>query len=139
MKKNKILLYVLIFTMLIGGIMGIVKGLIPNMTWFSFRHLLRMGGTFKSDVIPAYVVVYGIFMAVLEIISSVLLLTKKGIGIKFAIITLSINAFGCIISIFLGDILAIGSLLIRFFGIYILIKVKALSLSKPLNLKGDKK
>ncbi|PRR82523.1 hypothetical protein [Clostridium vincentii] len=125
MKRNKILLYVLIFTMLIGGIMGIVKGLIPNMTWFSFRHLLRVGGTFKSDVIPTYAVAYGIFMAVLEIISSVLLLTKKGIGIKFAIITLSINALGCIVAILLGDILAIGSLLIRFFAIYILIKYKS--------------
>lgn len=131
MKKSNILVYVLIFTMLIGGIMGIVKGLIPNMTWFSFRHLLRIGGTFKSDVIPNYAVAYGIFMAVLEIISSVFFLTKKGIGIKFAIITLSINALGCIIAILLGDILAIGSLLIRFFAIYILIKYKSfISLNK---------
>jgi len=130
-KKNNILVYVLIFTMLIGGIMGIVKGLIPNMTWFSFRHLLKLGGTFKSDVIPVYAVTYGIFMAVLEIISSILLLTKKEIGIKLAIITLSINALGCIIALLLGDILAIGSLLIRFFAIYILTKYKRfISLNK---------
>lgn len=117
--------------MLIGGIMGIVKGLIPNMTWLSFRHILRLGGTFKSDVIPAYAVAYGILMAVLEIISSVVLLTKKGIGIKFAIITLSINALGCIVAILLGDILAIGSLLIRTFAVYILIEYKKfLSLNK---------
>ena len=125
MKKNKILFYILMITMLVGGIMGIIKGLIPNMTWLSFRHLLGMGGTFKNDTTPAYAVFFGIFMSVLEIISSVLLLTKKRIGIKFAIITLSINVFGCIIAFLLGDILAIGSLLIRLFGIYILIKAKS--------------
>lgn len=139
MRKNNILFNILKVTMLLGGIMGIIKGLIPNMTWLGFRHLLGMGGTFTNDVIPLYAILYGVLMATLEIISSILLLTENRIAIKFSIITLSINAFGCIISIFLGDILAIGSLLIRFFGIYILIKVKALSLSKPLNLKGDKK
>jgi hypothetical protein len=123
MKKIKILFYILIFIMLIGGIMGIIKGLVPNMAWFSFRHLLGMGGTYKNDIIPTYAVLYGIFMAGLEIISSVLLLTKKRVGIKFAIITLSINACGCFISILLGDIVAVGSLLIRFIGIYLLIKV----------------
>lgn len=125
MKKKKILFYILIYTMLVGGIMGIIKGLVPHMTWFSFRHLFGMGGTFKDNTIPTYSVVYGVFMAVLEIISSILLLTKKRIGIKFAITILSINALGCIIAIMLGDILATGSLLIRFFAIYILIKAKS--------------
>lgn len=121
--------------MLVGGIMGIIKGLIPHMTWFGFRHLLGMGGTFKYDDIPTYFAVYGVFMAVLEIISAILLLTKKRMGIKFAIITLAINSFGCIIAILLGDILATGSLLIRFFAIYILIKAKSfyLELAKSVN------
>ncbi|GFP76268.1 hypothetical protein [Clostridium fungisolvens] len=131
MKINKILFYVLTFAMLVGGIMGIVKGLVPKMTWFSFRHLLGMGGTFNGDNIPNYAVVYGILMAMLEIVSSILLLTKKRIAIKFSIITMSINALGCVIAILLGDILAIGSLLIRFFAIYILIKAQEfISLNK---------
>ena len=75
MKKNKILFYILIYTMIVGGIMGIIKGLVPHMTWFSFRHLLGMDGTFKDDAIPTYAVIYGVFMAVLEIISAILLLT----------------------------------------------------------------
>jgi hypothetical protein len=125
MKKNKILFYILIYTMLVGGIMGIIKGLVPHMTWFGFRNLLGMGGTFEDNTTPTYAIVYGVFMAVLEIISAILVLTKKRIGIRFAIITLSINALGCIIAIMLGDILAIGSLLIRFFAIYILIKAKS--------------
>ena len=125
MEKKKILFYILIYTMLVGGIIGIIKGLVPNMTWFGFRHLLGMGGTFKEDNIPSYSIIYGIFMAVLEIISAILLLTKRRIGIKFAIMILSINALGCIIAIMLGDILATGSLLTRFFAIYILIKVKS--------------
>lgn len=133
MKKNNILilLYILIFTMLLGGIMGIIKGLVPNMTTLSFHHLLGMGGTFKNDDIPLYAVLYGIFMATFEIISSILLLNKKRIALKFTLITLSINALGCIISIFLGDIFAISSLLFRFFGIFILIRVDYLSLNKP--------
>jgi hypothetical protein len=123
-KITKNLFYVLALAMLIGGIMGIVKGLVPNITWFSFRHLLGMGGTFKEDIIPSYAVIYGVFMAVLEIAASILLLTKKRIAIKFSIITMSINALGCVIAILLGDILAIGSLLTRIFAIYILIKAR---------------
>lgn len=119
MRIKKILFYILIFIMLTGGLMGIVKGLIPNMTWFSFRHLLGLGGTFNKSI-PLYAVVYGISMAILEIISSILLLTKKRIGIVFAVITLSINACGCIVAILLGDLPAIGSLLLRFLGIYVL-------------------
>lgn len=125
MKQIKILFYILIYAMLIGGIMGIIKGLVPHMEWFNFRYLLGMGSTFADGDIPIYAVVYGILMATLEIISSILLLAKKRNGIKFAIITLSINALGCIIAILLGDIMAIGSLLIRFFSIYILIKSKS--------------
>lgn len=130
MKKNKILFYIVIFMMLVGGIMGIVKGLVPNMTWFNFRHLLGLGGTFENESIRTYgvlyriSVLYGIQMAMLEIISSILLLINKRIGIKFAMITLSINALVCFIAILIGDIMAIGSLLIRFVGIYILIKAK---------------
>jgi hypothetical protein len=105
--------------MLLGGIMGIIKVLIPNMSWFSFRHILGFDGTFDG-FIPAYTVIYGICMAVLEIISSVLMLAKHRIGIVFSIITLLINALGCTVSIILGDLVAIGSLLLRFAGIYIL-------------------
>lgn len=125
MKKNKILFYILIWMMLLGGIMGIVKELVPNMMWFGFRHLLGMGGTFKEDTIPYYAVIYGVLMAILEVIASILLLTRNRIGVKFTIIILSINAFGCIIAVMLGDIFAIGSLLIRFFAIYILTKAQS--------------
>ena len=126
MNKNKFLFYILIFTMFVGGVMGIIKGLIPNNTGLSFRHLLGMGGTFGNESIPDYAIFYGILMAVLEIISAVLLLTKKGIGIKVALITLFINSLGCIIAILIGDMMAIVSLLIRCLGIYILIKDKSL-------------
>lgn len=122
MKENKILFYILIIIMLVGGIMGIIKGLMPGMDWLSFRHLSGMGGTFNGDNTPAYAVLYGIIMALLEIISSMLLLAKKSAGIKFGIITLSINAAGCMTAILLGDITAVISLIIRFLGIYILIR-----------------
>lgn len=126
MKKIKILFYIIIYAMLIGGIMGIIKVLIPHMEWFNFRYLLGMGSTYKAGEIPIYAAFYGFFMAILEIISAMQLMTKKKIWIKFAIITLSINALGCTIAIFFGDIMAIGSLIIRFLAIYILIKFKNL-------------
>lgn len=119
MRIKRILFYMLIFVMLVGGVMGIVKGFAPNLTWLSFRHILGFGNTF-NHTIPAYAVVYGIAIAILEVVSSILLLTYRRIGIIFAIITLAINACGCVAAIFMGDLLAIGSLLFRFFGIYIL-------------------
>ncbi|WP_238885779.1 hypothetical protein [Clostridium sp. YIM B02551] len=125
MKAKRILFHILVYTMLFGGIMGIVKGLIPHMTCFNFRHLLGIGNTYNEENTPIYSIVYGVLMAVLEIVSSILLLTKKRVGIKLAITTLSINALGCTISILIGDILSIGSLLTRFFAIYILIKAKS--------------
>lgn len=54
MNKIKILFYILIYAMLIGGIMGIIKGLVPHMEWFSFRYLLGMSGTFKEGAVPTY-------------------------------------------------------------------------------------
>jgi hypothetical protein len=84
-----------------------------------------MEGTYNGNGIPDYAVVYWLIMAVLEIISSALLLTKRKSGIKFSIVTLSINSFGCIIAILVGDILAIGSLLIRLLAIYIVVKSKS--------------
>ena len=114
--------------MLLGGIMGLIKGLIQNMSWFGFRHLLGFGGTFENTTMPLYAVIYGAIMAVLEITSSILLLMKKRIGFYFAIITLSVNAFGCIIAIVFGDLLAIGSLLTRVFALYILFQAKKLNL-----------
>ncbi|MEQ8155565.1 MAG: hypothetical protein ABRQ25_11880 [Clostridiaceae bacterium] len=77
MKKNRILFYILLYTMLVGGIMGIIKGIVPHMIWFNFRYLLGMGSTFEDGTIPVYARVYGIFMVILEIMSSILLLTKK--------------------------------------------------------------
>jgi len=84
---------------------------------------------------PAYARVYGISMAILEMMSSILLLTKKRIGIKFAIITLSINTLGCIIAILLGDIVAMVDLLIRFFAIYILVKFRDFYFELHNNIK----
>ena len=119
MRMKKILFYILIFILLIGGLMGVVKGFVPDMTWFGFRYLLGFGTAFH-EVTPQYAVIYGISMAILEIISSILLLANRRAGILFATITLSINACGCLVAILLGDLLAIGSLLTRFIGIYIL-------------------
>lgn len=125
MKKNKILFNILIYIMLSGGIMGTIKVLIPNMEWLSYRHLLGMAGTFNNYDIPDYAVIYGVIIAILEIISSILLLAKRKVGIKFSIVTLSINALGCFIAILIGDVLAIGSLLIRLAAIYIVVKSRS--------------
>ena len=119
MRIKRILFYILIFVMLIGGLMGIVKGVAPGMAWLNFRHILVLGDTFNKTT-PLYAVVYGISMAVLEVISSILLLTNRRVGILFATITLSINACGCVVAIFVGDMMAIVSLLFRFLGICIL-------------------
>lgn len=126
MKFVKILFFILIYAMLIGGFMGIIKGLVPDEEWLSFRYLLGMGGTFKEADIPFYAFIYGIAMSILEIISSILILTKNRNGIKFAFITICINTLGCMISFILGDVVAIGSIFIRLVALYVLIKVKRL-------------
>lgn len=45
--------------MLIGGTMGIIKVIVPGMTWLGFRQLLGIGSAFKDNFIPTYT----IFMA----------------------------------------------------------------------------
>jgi hypothetical protein len=105
--------------MLIGGIMGVIKGFFPNVASLSFRNIFGLGSTFKESA-PAYAVIYGTVMAVLEIVSAILLLVKRRISIIIAAVILSVNSAGCIAAVILGDLTGILSLLFRLIGLYIL-------------------
>lgn len=107
--------------------MGLVKGFVPNMEWFNYRALLGLGNTF-AGTLPLYARVYGIGMAALEILSSVLLLLKAKPAYRLALITLIINSVGCAAAIVLGDWFALVSLFVRLIGVLILVKTKSLLL-----------
>ncbi len=103
--------------------MGLVKGFIPHMEWFNYRALLGLGSTFGSTL-PLYARIYGIGMAALEILSSILLQLRARPGYQLALITLIVNSAGCAIAVILGDWIALFILLLRLIGILILVKAK---------------
>lgn len=123
MKQNKIVYCFLVVYMLIGGVMGLIKGIVPNMEWLNYRYLLGLGSTEVASI-PIYIVYYGLVMAVLEIVSASLLLIRKRVGIIFALLTLCLNAIVCVVVIIMGDIVAFASLTIRLLGIYVLLIAK---------------
>jgi len=124
MKKWKVIFNILIAYMLIGGAMGLIKGFVPDMVWFNYRYLMGLGSSFEVHAMPLYAVVYGIVMAFLEVLIGILLLRRTQIGLKLAFITVSINALACLIAFLMGDIIALLSLSLRLFGLFVLYKVR---------------
>lgn len=122
MKKRRILLLIFASIILVGGVMGVAKGLTQNMEWLSFRYLL--GGGLTSDIgqIPTYARVYGIIMGLLEIISASFIFIQKKRLLFFVLITLVINMLGCIVAIIMGDMFAIVSLVVRTVPLYLVVK-----------------
>jgi len=119
---RKIILYCFAGIFLVGGILGIVKGLFPDMYWLNFRELLGGGSTFEIGETPVYARIYGVAMALLEIISAIcLFIQKKNLLLLVAVIII-INMFGCIVAVFIGDLFAVFSLLLRFIPLYFVIK-----------------
>lgn len=122
MKKQRILLLICASIILVGGVMGVVKGLMQNMEWLSFRYLLGGGATFDIGQIPTYARVYGFVMGLLEIMSACFIFIQKKRLLFFVAITLVINMFGCIVVIVMGDMLAIVSLVLRAVPLYLVVK-----------------
>lgn len=74
---RKIILYIIAFMFFLGGIMGIAKGLFPQLEWLNLRYLLHGDGTFAIGEMPIYARLYGIAMAALEIIFAVIIFLWK--------------------------------------------------------------
>ncbi|QUI24108.1 hypothetical protein HZI73_18210 [Vallitalea pronyensis] len=110
--------------MLVGGIMGLIKVIGPNMSWLSYRHLFNADSIYRISI--TYITYYSVIMAILEIISAILLLMRIRIGFMFALITLLLNAVVCLFAIIMGDLYALFSLIIRLLGIYVLLIAKKL-------------
>ena len=117
------LLKIIAILFLIGGVLGLIKGFLPNAEWMGFRYLLGAGPTFQSGLMPLLACVYGIVMAVLEVTMAVFLLSQSIKALKFALIVVCINAIGCVIAAVMGDAFAIVSLVTRVVVILLLLRV----------------
>lgn len=122
MKKRKAILFIFASFILIGGIMGVIKGFVPHMEWLSFRYLLNEDLTFELGRTPIYARVYGVIMGLLEIISAGFIFAQRQRLLLFVAIMLVINILGCIVAICLGDMFAMISLIIRIVPLYFVLK-----------------
>lgn len=118
MKKR--IVYIIAIILLVGGVMGLLKNIVPNLEWLSFRYFINGDNAYQSGTLPMYARIYGIIMAILELLASCFIFTRKKKLFIFCIITLIINCIGCMIAIILGDLFAIVSLIVRVLPLYIL-------------------
>lgn len=123
MKREKTIIYCFAIVFLVGGILGLIKGFFPDMEWLSFRSLLGGGSTFEGMEMPLYVSVFGIVMALLEIVAAILIFMQRRKQLLFVIAIIILNMLGCIVAIFIGDLFAIISLLLRIVPLYFVIKI----------------
>ena len=101
--------------------MGVIKGLIPNAYWLSFRYLLIGTATYEANEMPLYVHIYGFIMGCMEIVAAIFMFIKKEQFNKFVIMILFINAIGCIVAVLSGDMFAIISLILRIIFIFFIL------------------
>jgi hypothetical protein len=127
----RIILKIIAVIFLIGGAMGLVKGIFPQLEWLSFRHFAGSGQTFYSATMILVERIYGIVMAVLEVLMAVLLLISPIKYLKLALVVVSVNAIGCAAAVMMGDIFAAFSLLLRLSVICLLICANRLGKSCP--------
>lgn len=111
--KKRIIECTLACILFAGGLMGVIKGLIPNAYWLSFRYLLIGTATYEANEMPLYVHIYGFIMGCMEIVAAIFMFIKKERLKKIVILILFINAIGCIVAILSGDVFAIISLILR--------------------------
>lgn len=112
MKRNRIVI-IIICVLFLGGILGLIKSLIPGLEHFDYRYLLTKTSTYETGEKPVYAVIYSIIMAILELSCICVLVSYKKKTFKIVLLVLCINALGCFIAVCMGDLLAIISLLIR--------------------------
>lgn len=112
MKKNKLLL-VLVSIIILGGIMGLIKSLIPGMEHFDYRYIITGTSTYATNGKPIYAIIYSMTMALLEISCITIFFCYNKTTIKYFILIIVINMIGCMVAIILGDYLAILSLFLR--------------------------
>lgn len=122
--KKTIIQYIFAIILLVGGIMGVFKGLLPNAYWLSFRHLLTGTATYEVNKMPMYVQIYGFIMGCLEIIAAAFIFSMKQALKKYVIMIMLVNAIGCIVAILYGDMFAILSLLSRIILILFLVSTE---------------
>ena len=118
-KLRKKLIYIVGIIFLIGGIMGLIKALFPEMGWLSIRYILGNGGTYSINEYPLYARVYGGIMAVIEIGMAIIILLWKKKLFFLCIIGILINIVACIVAVLIGDYMAMLSLVIRLIPLYL--------------------
>ncbi len=109
----KIIIRIIAVIFLIGGMMGLIKGVFPDLEWLSFRSLLGAGLVGHGASMLLIERVYGIMMAALEVLMAVLLLISVTGYIKLAMAVVCVNALGCLAAVIMGDLFAIVSLTLR--------------------------
>lgn len=112
MKKNKLLLF-LVSIIILGGIMGLIKSLIPGMEHFDYRYIITGTSTYATNGKPIYAIIYSVIMALLEIFCITLFFHYNKTTMKYLIVIIVINMVGCMVAIILGDYLAVLSLFLR--------------------------
>lgn len=108
---------------LIGGVMGLIKGIFPQLEWLNFRTMLGASPAQHSASIVPIERVYGIVMAALEVLMAALLLISYAKYSRMALLVVGINALGCAAAIAMGDLFAMVSLLLRATVIVLLVCV----------------
>lgn len=108
---------------LIGGVMGLIKGIFPQLEWLSFRSLFGAGPGYHPASVYIAERVYGIVMAALEVLMAVLMLISLAKYSFMALLVVGINALGCVAAVIMGDMFAIVSLLLRAAVIVLLVCV----------------
>ena len=116
MKKNKVVILI-VSVLIVGGILGLLKSLIPGLEHLDYRYLFTKTSTYATNEKPMYAVIYSIVMALLELSCMCVLFSYSKKTIRLVLFLLYVNAIGCFIAICLGDLLAIVSLLIRILAI----------------------
>ncbi len=101
--------------------MGIIK-VFFSQNWLSFRGIFLPSAE-HAALDYAYIRVYSVFMASLEIVAAFVLLFGRKKGLLFSIVVMALNAVGCVIAIALGDIFAVTSLIVRALILLFLIKL----------------
>ena len=125
MMKNKYKTIALIFSyiLIIGGMMGLIKTFVPGLEHFDYRYIFTKTSTFETAAKPVYAIIFSVVMAILELTCVIVIIRFNRKTILFVIGVLSINAVGCIVALFLGDLLAIISFIFRVAVIVYFIKL----------------
>ena len=117
----KTIIKIIAAVFLIGGVMGLVKGVFPQLEWLSFRSLLGASSADHGASMMRIERIYGLVMAALEVLMAVLLLISVTKYFKLAVVVVGLNALGCAVALIMGDMFAIVSLLLRIVVIVLLI------------------